>query len=229
MSVLDWSDLTSLPLAQAAVNPTYAPSSSIPDLVLEGLDPGILVMLDLLHQEQYQALQDLYALLDIETMPRDALVNVLVEQGIPVPSFITTENLRVLARNAGDIRKFRNCAQGWQLYLQSCAPVGVTVAIDAHVVSDKFFMPGVLGYMLPGVTELNTYLSQGDLVPYLLGINDFTFEINISITLPSVYDDIDVLAGGLPSGSFAQFVQSTASSFVPMSADTTPVNVYIIP
>lgn len=209
----------------AQLNTMYRVSEAIP---ATGIPDELQALLDWMHQQLLSAEFDLYDLLDIEYMNRDALILTVRERGIPVPDFATTLQIRNLARYAGYINSYRNTAIGWQTYLDIVAPTSIQVTVTSNAIRNLSFIPGIEGRMFPGVTELQTAGTNTDLVPYLLG--PLFFENDVLVVIKAVgapTPNQPYAVPGFPGVNFADFVQQTASYFVPVIDDETTISVIL--
>src|SRR5882724_2515206 len=90
---------TTLGQLQALLNPVYQVSRAIPGQVSPSLPAAVLGLQDYFHQYFIAALVALRNLLDIEKMPRAALMLLLKERNLPIPTWGSDAQLRECARD----------------------------------------------------------------------------------------------------------------------------------
>lgn len=211
--------------ATALLTPMYRPSRAIPGSVSSNLPEGLLALLDWLHQRYLEVQFSVRDLIDLESMPQEALHLVVLEMGLPSPSWATEAQLRAVVREAGYINRHRHTAEAWERFLNALAPTGVTVTVSGGALQNIYFMAGVYGHMFPGLDQLKTGGVEVDDIPYLIGPGHFDRDITIVIRSESPGPNAFVIPGA-PTLTFPDFVRSTAKHFVPLVSETT--DVYVI-
>lgn len=201
--VLAIADLEDL---QEQLNEVYLPSRAIPEKTKAKLIEELFSILDWFSFISTKAGFSMWDLADVESAPREALIAMCLEFDLPVPDFAATEQIRDLARQAGEINKFRNTIRGWEQYLNTIAPSDVTVIISIKRFTARIFYWNTPGHGFPDEDALVTFQTPDDIIAYLWSPE--TLEVTIVVAV-----DGDVL-----TQEFKDFVRETPRFFVPTLA-----------
>jgi len=188
------------------LNEIYLPSRAIPEKTKPRLVEELYSILDWFSFLTTKASFHLWDLADVESAPRDALIAMCLEFDLPVPDFATTAQIRELAREAGEINRYRNTIRGWEQYLSIISPAGVTVAVVIGRFTAKIFYWSTPGYGFPNEEMLVTYQTPDDIIAYLWSPE--TLEVMVTVAVEG-----DVL-----TEEFKEFVRETPRFFVPTLA-----------
>jgi len=198
--------ITDLEDLQEQLNEVYLPSRAIPGKTVTRLSEEFYSILDWFAFITAKANFSMWDLADVESAPREALIAMCLEFDLPVPDFAADEQIRDLAREAGEINKFRNTIRGWEQYLTAISPDDVTAVISIDRFTARIFYWGTPGFMFPNEDILVTYQTPDDSIAYLWSPEtlEVTVVISITGTSASLTDD------------FKEFVRQTPRYFVPV-------------
>lgn len=190
----------------------YLYHRGLPLAVVDNLPSELLSILDHVNDRATREVFKVRDLVDVERCSPEALKFILLQYGLPVPTFIDDLHLRRAARVGAYVNKYRNTVVGWQTYLSALntTPVDLKVACP-HKLPDIFTL-NRLGFQFANAAQLSQAGSDADPVSYL--INDLVATRSIVVNLTST--DI--------TNDFEQFVRDTVAYFVPMAVPT-PDNV----